>query len=210
MWKKSTVVNHYCVCILYLSNYRISPVLTRRQAPEAPDKLFYCFKIKKAGQWLGKPIVASQDGYLEDKAGSRTLCHLQAETAVFSSRRRRLLARIVSLWEVSAMTGYEKPDIEWLDAQVERMRKCQNRATAIAAETIDGLMDAVDGLERETWKRPGAVEDLGSAAPPPEAKSETKSHFDQPAEGDKEKAEPGGGGDLERCWGRDVTVDMAG
>lgn len=91
---------------------------------------------------------------------------MEAETAVFSARRRRLLARAISLWEVNAVAGHEKPDIEWLDAQVEGMRKCQNNAQIMAVEAIEKLMDTVEELERQTWKRPGAVEDLGSAAGP--------------------------------------------
>ncbi|KAI1171458.1 thioesterase-like superfamily-domain-containing protein [Nemania sp. FL0916] len=89
---------------------------------------------------------------------------LMLDCVVFSHRHRRIAARTaeeISLYDYRAATKTVLPTF-MLDVLRDAWRRQQER-TDLARARIWDLLARVEGLEKETWDREDAVEDLGAA-----------------------------------------------
>jgi acyl-CoA thioesterase FadM len=87
------------------------------------------------------------------------------DAAVFSHRHRRVSARVeedVVIYDYRAAKKTEMP--AFMRGVLEETFVRQQDETARARRRIWELIRGVEGLENETWDRPGAVEDFGGAA----------------------------------------------
>lgn len=87
------------------------------------------------------------------------------DAAVFSHRHRRVSARVeedVVIYDYRAARKTEMP--VFMQDVLEETFEQQTREMVRARARIWELVRGVEGLEKETWDRPDAVEDLGGAA----------------------------------------------
>lgn len=75
------------------------------------------------------------------------------------------------LTEAEVSVVYKPLKDETLVWLVKELTRLLNLDSKEKREELAALLDDVERLERETWDRPGAVEDFGSASPAQDAES---------------------------------------
>jgi hypothetical protein len=97
--------------------------------------------------------------------GRPAIASLRTIVYAMSVTQQALATELVADWTILGREGIDYQDVERnIDGIIAKGLEESEKAAAVAIERVEALNRSVDDLELATWRRPDAVEDMGSAA----------------------------------------------